>query len=204
MRWHSYGRRRRCGVPLADLYGDWAARLRHALTQELLAVAVERFHLELEAGHHADVIPALSEMHAAHPAAQPVATLLIRALSGAGDHAEGLRVYARFRQRIADELGVEPGAELRALHRQLLQSGPSPGARRYDDKPRSRSSSGARPPVAAGGRPAQLPAVPGFVGRRQQLQRLNLLLATDARVLVVEGMAGVGKPIPGKLTQTHI
>jgi SARP family transcriptional regulator, regulator of embCAB operon len=48
--------------------------------------------------------------------------LLMRAHAAAGNAAEALRVYERCRTLIADELGVPPSPETRALHRELLDS----------------------------------------------------------------------------------
>ena len=48
--------------------------------------------------------------------------LLMRALYSSGRQAEALGAYAQAREVIADELGVEPSAELRQLHEQMLRA----------------------------------------------------------------------------------
>src|SRR5436305_588869 len=46
--------------------------------------------------------------------------LRLRRLDGAGRHAEALEVYGQARDAISEQLGVDPGAELRQLHAELL------------------------------------------------------------------------------------
>jgi DNA-binding SARP family transcriptional activator/Tfp pilus assembly protein PilF len=155
------------GVPLMGLTGDWAERMRHVLTQERLSVMAERFRRELQLGRHASAVDPLSTLLAEHPVAEPVAALLMLALHRSGRRADALRVYARLRQRLADELGTEPGPPLRTLHEQLLRDGPDPTGRPEPGEPPAPVP--AVPPV-----PAQLPpAVAAFTGRRAELSTLD-------------------------------
>src|SRR5437773_166378 len=55
-----------------------------------------------------------------HPLREGLWLLLMRALDGAGRHAEALEVYGQARDAISEQLGVDPGAELRQLHADLL------------------------------------------------------------------------------------
>ena len=98
-------------TPLADLRGDWADRLRQALSQERLAIAVQRYELELGLGQPHTVVNALAELHAEHPLAESVTALLMRALWRSGQQTAALQVFAAARQRVIDELGVEPSAQ---------------------------------------------------------------------------------------------
>lgn len=158
--------------PLAGLGGDWAAGLRDDLAQHRLAAALALAPVELGLGTAPAVVaellrPLLDE----HPLVEPLAVLLIRTLRRDGREAEAQAVFARTRQRLHDELGTAPGAELR----QAMQSRPAPDA----------------------GRPRQLPMdVRGFTGRRAELARLDDLLGSTGREAVVatlSGTAGVGK-----------
>ncbi|THA37453.1 hypothetical protein E6W17_21530 [Streptomyces sp. A1547] len=85
--------------------------------------------------------------------------------------------YQRTRARLVRELGLEPGPELRALHRRVLADDPS----LLDPRPRRTVSAGAADGTAAPSRqhalPAQLPAsTPVFTGRTDALRRLDKLL----------------------------
>ena len=96
---------------------------------------------------------------------------LMRAHAAAGRPASALAEFARLRELLAEELGVDPAAETRALHEELLRRGaaPRPPARRGDG------------PSSAGSRScARLDA---------ELERSR----TGARVVVVTGEPGVGK-----------
>ena len=64
----------------------------------------------------------LRRLIADHPLREGLRALLMRALYGSGRQAEALEAFAQAREVIADELGVEPSAELRQLHQQLLQA----------------------------------------------------------------------------------
>ena len=89
-----------------------------------------------------------------------------------GQPAAARAAYSAYAERLADELGLEPGAELRALRDAF--GGDAPG-----------------PAVAAAARPA---ADPGFIGRVVELQRVATLLARDdCRLLCLIGPGGVGK-----------
>ncbi|MEV4639352.1 tetratricopeptide repeat protein [Actinoplanes sp. NPDC049548] len=158
--------------PLAGLSGDWAADLRDDLAQQRLAAALALAPVELGLGTApAAVAELLLPLLDDHPLVEPLAALLIRTLRRDGREAQAQAVFARTRQRLHDELGTAPGAELR----QAMQSRPAPEA----------------------GRPRQLPMdVRGFTGRRAELARLDELLGRvgqEAVVATLSGTAGVGK-----------
>ena len=105
---------------------------------------------------------------------------LILAYHRDGRHPEGLVAYGQVRQHLADQLGIEPGPRLRELHRRLLAAAPTTPAPR------------------PAGPHRQLPMeIPEFTNRDAELRTLDGLAdpsrSTPARVVVVEGMAGVGK-----------
>jgi DNA-binding SARP family transcriptional activator/Tfp pilus assembly protein PilF len=112
--WH--GGRALADVPPTPLVEAEADRL-----AELRLAAVElKITAELGCGGHADAVPELRRLLAANPLREGLWLLLMRALDAAGRHAEALDAYARARRVISDELGVDPGAELRHLHAELL------------------------------------------------------------------------------------
>ena len=167
-------------IPLVGLSGDWVEEVRASWQRRRLDAAVRWGELELRLGCPDVVISTMSDLIDAYPLAEPLEALLMRGLHAAGRDAEAVDRYAAVRQRLADELGTDPGPELRALHGALLRG-------ELPDESR-------QPPAAA---PAQLPPdIPGFAGRTAQLRRLDSLLAEGAstvRIVVLSGTAGVGK-----------
>jgi DNA-binding SARP family transcriptional activator/tetratricopeptide (TPR) repeat protein len=169
------------GPPLAGLAGEWADRLRAEWQRRRLDAAVAWAEAELDLNRTDAVLTTLPELAAEYPLAEPLEGLLMRALHAAGRDAEALRRYAALRQRLADELGADPGPALQALHTALLRGELPTPARR-------------------GGllaTPAQLPPdVHGFAGRDAELRVLDELAgngAGGARIAAVSGTAGVGK-----------
>lgn len=135
-----------------------------------------------------EVLTVLRQAVENHPFDEALHSRLIAALSVTGRQAEALRQFEAIRGALAEELGVEPGPELRAAQQHLLQ-------RRVPQHPVAPVP---QPPRAD--RPAQLPAdCLSFTGRRQPLsQCLELLpLQGEGRsptmTAVLCGMAGVGK-----------
>jgi len=178
------------GEPLADVESDLLAIRDIPRLAELRLQAVEvRVDADLHLGRYAEVITETQRLAAAHPLRERLHGLLMLALYRDGRQAEALAVYARVRHIFVDELGAEPGAGLRQLHRQIL-SGDS--ALELPPHPPGTANS----PV-----PRQLPgAVSDFAGRTAELAALTRILDTasaDSRGTVVisaiGGTAGVGK-----------
>lgn len=71
-------------------------------------------------GRIAEALNAAEEMTARHPLRETGWALLLRALYLAGRHPEALQRYSDVRRHLADELGLEPGPALRALHQGIL------------------------------------------------------------------------------------
>ncbi|MGA5304551.1 tetratricopeptide repeat protein [Nucisporomicrobium flavum] len=162
--------------PLAGLGGDWAAGLRDDLDQRWLTATLALARIDLAGGDAPGAVAgSLRPLLDAYPLVEPLAALLIRALRADGREAEAQAIFCRTRDRLRDDLGTEPGPELR----QALHSAPS-----------------AEP---AG--PCQLPLdVRGFTGRREHLTRLDALsegVAGGTVVVALSGTAGVGKTTLG-------
>ncbi|WP_203902227.1 AfsR/SARP family transcriptional regulator [Virgisporangium aliadipatigenens] len=173
------------GEPLAGLPGEWAARIREGLTRQLLGVLADWAAAELDAGNPARVTDRLSRALDQYPLAEPLIAHLMRALHADGRRSEALEQYARSRRRISDELGVEPGAELRALHAEFLrETGPS--------VPQPRAPEQAENPGALG---CQLPAdLPDLTGFEPEIAQATTALADGSTpVVVLSGPGGVGK-----------
>ncbi len=119
------------GRALADVSPSPLVTAEAARLEELRIAAVEmRIEADLACGRHAQVAPELGRLIADHPLREGFWALLMRALDGAGRHAEALGAYERARAAIADELGVDPGTELQQLFQQLLTAGVRPTTRR--------------------------------------------------------------------------
>ncbi|MCE7000049.1 tetratricopeptide repeat protein [Saccharothrix sp. S26] len=159
------------GEPLSDV----PSPLLHAedvapLLEEHLVVLERRIEADLAAGAAREVVAPLRSLTRAHPLRERFWGQLVLALSRLGRRDEALAAYEELRARLADELGVDPGPNLRRLHRDLV---------------------GARPV------PRQLPRRAGmFVGRDAELRELDGLLGADAGTVVISaigGTAGIGK-----------
>ena len=87
-----------------------------------MAAREQQAMADLERGGAApDLVPQLLALVSEHPFRERPHALLMRALAVAGRQAEALDVYATVRARLADELGIEPGAELRAAQIAVLR-----------------------------------------------------------------------------------
>src|SRR5205814_73703 len=75
---------------------------------------------------HDRLVPELHELVRQHPLRENLQAVLMRALAAAGQRAQALDAYRRARRVLVDELGVEPGPGLRAVHRRILAGEPDP------------------------------------------------------------------------------
>ncbi|MGW7084437.1 BTAD domain-containing putative transcriptional regulator [Streptomyces sp. NPDC054871] len=179
--------------PFAALDTPWFSALRETLVRERLAVDLDRYDLVLRQGRHGELLAELTAGADAHPMDERLAGQLMLALYRSGRAADALGHYRRTRERLAAELGVDPGAPLRELHQRILTADPSL------DPPHS-------PPVAASPLPVprQLPAPPGvFTGRGKELDQLTEALAASAGtgdgpcgtvvISAIGGIGGIGK-----------
>src|SRR5262249_40586439 len=80
-----------------------------------------RAEAELRLGNNAIVITELCTLVDKYPYHERLRLHLMIALHRCGRRAEALDIYAKTRQLFADELGTEPGAQLRELHQALLR-----------------------------------------------------------------------------------
>ena len=109
------------GSLLADVVPTILVATESERANELrLAAAELRIGAALTCGRYSEVVPELRLLTAEHPLREGLWLLLMRALDGAGRHAEALETYGHARTVIAGELGVDPGPELRQLYAELL------------------------------------------------------------------------------------
>ncbi|HEX4702986.1 MAG TPA: BTAD domain-containing putative transcriptional regulator, partial [Pseudonocardiaceae bacterium] len=172
------------GVPLVDVPSETLRERELPRLTRLHEHAVERrIDTELHLGHHEHVVAELRDLITRYPLREHVYAQLMLALAGLGNQAEALNVYQHARRTLVDQLGVEPGPELRRCQDRILASDPT-------------LSAPERPSEAV---PRMLPAaVADFTGRDDELKELSELLTAGestgvAVVSAIGGTAGVGK-----------
>jgi DNA-binding SARP family transcriptional activator len=173
-----------------DLGPDLASRV-VVLAEERLAALEDRLEADLALGRHARVIGELEALVAAHPLRERLRQLQMLALYRSGRQAEALRAYQVARDALVEDLGIEPGAELRDLEAAILRQDPDLVAR----TPEAATTTPIAP-AAAVDSPARRAGSP-FVGRVAELDVLGRAL-TEAmegtgRLAVVRGEGGAGK-----------
>jgi DNA-binding SARP family transcriptional activator/tetratricopeptide (TPR) repeat protein len=173
------------GRPLADVPSQLLRDAEiPALDQMRLQALHWRIDADLRLGSGDELVPELRALIAVEPLREHFHVQLMTALAQAGRQAEALAAYQHAREMLVEQLGIEPGAELRELQQRLLsgetRSAPGPnGAARLAPVPR------------AGRVPRQLPAADQhFTGRLAELKTLDGLLGGTA---AISGTAGAGK-----------
>jgi DNA-binding SARP family transcriptional activator/tetratricopeptide (TPR) repeat protein len=182
------------GDPFAGLDTRWLGAMRRTLLGERFAAELDGNDVLLRLGRHGELLPALSAAVAEHPLDERLAGQAMLALYRCGRQADADERYRRIRRSLADELGSDPGPELRRLHQQILAADPALAVPSSE----IRAPSGV-PAAPAATVPAQLPAdVRAFTGRSGELTALDRLLAPDGdepplTLALLSGTAGVGK-----------
>ncbi|GJF32766.1 SARP family transcriptional regulator [Kitasatospora sp. NE20-6] len=178
------------------------------LLQTRLQTLEWHFDAQLHLGHHYEAATQLGRWIIEYPLHEAFHAQLMTALYRGGRQAEALQLFDRLRARLAEELGINPGPALHALHQQILTADPAllrEGAdpAQVSSEPPGDTSPPTAPPVTttAPSRnvPAQTPAdIADFTSRTTELDTLVALLrpaVTDRapRVVVISGMGGIGK-----------
>jgi predicted ATPase/class 3 adenylate cyclase len=114
------------GAPFEDLRGWEPAESEAARLVELHRTAAEDLmDAQLAGGHHAGCVAQLEAMAAAEPFRERRWALLMVALYRCGRQADALRAFQRARAALATDLGLDPGPELQALERSILDHDPA-------------------------------------------------------------------------------
>ncbi len=108
------------GQPLAGLAASGLDPTVARLTERFLAASEQVLADAIGEGRSAEVIGQVRELAMANPLREGAWALLIRALWATGRQADALRAYNEAREHLVGGLGIEPGPELRALERQVL------------------------------------------------------------------------------------
>ena len=117
------------GTAYADLGDHPDVLADRAALDELRAIAQEDTALGLLAlGEHAAVLAATEQAGGRHPLRERTRSLQALALVRTGRQVEALEVLRSYRQLLADELGLDPGPEVRALEEAVLRQSPSLGS----------------------------------------------------------------------------
>ena len=173
------------GEPLAGLPGQRAEAERRRLLERRLSLRLERLDCLVLLGRSADTLDELAELSASEPLNESVLALRIRALYVGGRQAEALNSYQDMRHRLRDELGIDPGEELRRTYEAVLHQDATrllgPAALPAQPPPRRTVN--------------DLPGDAGhLIGREAELAQLIASSAPEAvSIMTVDGTAGVGK-----------
>ncbi|HEX2312760.1 MAG TPA: BTAD domain-containing putative transcriptional regulator, partial [Thermomonospora sp.] len=174
------------GPAYADVADEEFARTAaHRLTEQRLAVLEEQAEARLESGDHTLLVGELADLVARHPLRERLRAVQLRALYLAGRQTEALASYAELRDRLADDLGVDPSPDLVRLHQAILRQDPALTPAPAPPAP--------APPASATPARSNLPApLTALVGRDRSLDGVKRLLGT-ARLVTLTGPGGVGK-----------
>ena len=153
-----------------------------------LAATLAYASVALDLGWYEQVVGPLWALVRDEPYHEGLHSALMRTLAGLGERAAALRLYVTLRERLVEELGVEPGDEMRAAHLAILRGdGTSPTESVTVTDPR------VRPDVV----PCLLPPdIADFTGRTQEVEWLRSVLTGGigaVAVAAVAGMGGIGK-----------
>ncbi|MEV0219179.1 BTAD domain-containing putative transcriptional regulator [Streptomyces sp. NPDC050704] len=188
------------GEPLANVPGPFAQDERQRLLERRRTLRLERLKCLVLLGRFGDTLDDLTGLSVSDRYDESLLALRMRALYGCERQAEALNAYADMRVRLRDELGVDPGEELRRVYEAVLRQDDAYLLRPATPPPPRRP---ARPPRdSTPPAPAELPHdAAGFTGRAGELASLHALLppeqgrgSTSTVVIsAIGGAAGIGK-----------
>ncbi|MGW4965782.1 AfsR/SARP family transcriptional regulator [Nonomuraea sp. NPDC004186] len=189
------------GEPLAGTVGPYSEHQRDRLVERRISVVETLMDVDLELGDHAKVVSELIALTADHPLREKLRAQLMLAYYRCGRQGDALNVFTETREALVEELGIEPGPELTALHQRILAADPTLAAAEVPaEEPVEEPEQRQAPQLP---RPAQLPAaVNDFTGRKEVAVRLRTLLSAQSSaqssaegvpVIAVSGIGGVGK-----------
>ena len=114
------------GPALADVAGrEFAGSEAVRLDEARIGCLEDRIDADLALGRHAEIVPELEELVAAHSFRERPHRQLMLALYRSGRQAEALEVYRRLRGALVDTLGLDPAPELEELQLRILRHDPS-------------------------------------------------------------------------------
>ncbi|MGN9838424.1 BTAD domain-containing putative transcriptional regulator [Nonomuraea sp. H19] len=144
------------------------------LEEQRLSALEQHAEVRLELGEHGLLVGELGDLVARYPLRERLRAVHMRALYRAGRQSEALAGYAELRERLADELGLDPGPELVALHQAILGQDPALSV------PAERPLTNLPAPVSK------------LIGRDEALAEVCALVGEE-RLVTLTGSGGVGK-----------
>jgi predicted ATPase/DNA-binding SARP family transcriptional activator len=209
------------GPALSDVADMSFAQADVGRLEEARLTALEnRVEADLACGRHASLVAELEALAAGHPLRERLTGQRILALYRCGRQAEALNAYTELRDRLTDELGIDPSPDLRRLHGRILRQDPGldwhPARDAGDDARLAAAAgeAGRRQPAGNGraedgeagraedgeaGRQPEVAPLPGlptettsFVGREAELDTTEELLRLS-RLVTLTGPGGCGK-----------
>ncbi|ORA38832.1 AfsR family transcriptional regulator [Mycobacterium aquaticum] len=170
------------GEPVTPLATPWADDLRNSLDAERFSVRLDRNDAALAAGTHTQLLGDLAATLQEYPLDERVAAQLMLALYRSGRQAEALETYRMIRERLVDELGVDPSPAVQSVHQSILDGDSRPDHGRFAHT----ALSIARPT-------GQVPRHPTtLIGRETDVKRAIAAL-DDGPLITLTGLGGVGK-----------
>ncbi|WP_027661277.1 BTAD domain-containing putative transcriptional regulator [Salinispora fenicalii] len=154
------------------------------LRQEFLAAALNYVGLGLELGRAEAVLPVAEQLALTEPLNERVQARLLQTLARIGQRARAIERYAEVRGRLRLDLGVDPGPELSAAYREVLDA-------KLASSPTHRRNPAHAPPWRGAA-----PLIDELTGRSADLAAINDLL-DGYRLVSLTGPAGVGKSALG-------
>ncbi len=169
------------GPALADFAdAEFARPVVARLEEQRLTALEDRADAMLELGEHSLLTSELADLVVRHPLRERLRGAQMRALYGVGRQSEALSAFNDLRVVLADELGVEPGAELEALRQAVLERDPVLDPFPSPITTTARSLTNLPAPVSA------------LIGRETEVVQVRALLEAS-RLVTLHGIAGVGK-----------
>src|SRR5579863_5575587 len=180
------------GEPLADFTYSGFFDAERARLGELTVVAAEtRAGADLGLGRHGELTAGLEALCREHPLRERLWELFILALYRAGRQAEALHAYTEVRDRLAGELGIDPGPALRELQARILAQHPSLSAEPVPPGPPPAAPASAGPAALLKTKLYVPRSRRGLVPRPRLSERLDRGAAS--RLVLVSAPAGFGK-----------
>jgi predicted ATPase/DNA-binding SARP family transcriptional activator len=160
--------------------GEWLHPYIAQLENVRVGLLEDQLAAKVQLGAGGEVVGQLQALVAQYPLREALWYWLIAALYHAGRQADALAAYAQVRQTLVDELGIEPGSELRELETRVLQQSVEVGLVK---------ERGMTVPPAAGNLPR---ATSRLIGRSADLRAIGTLVG-ERRLVTLVGAPGVGK-----------
>ena len=185
------------GAPLAGLEEhEWATREARRIDELRLSALQTRCEARLALGHHRAAIAELEPLVAADPDRERLCAALMLALYRDGRQPEALATFQKTRRLLVEEYGIEPGEELRGLHRAILAQDPALMAlQRPPSAPAVQAGESSEAPPLPSRLRAYGPAE--LVGREREREALAEVLSLASRgeraAMLISGEPGVGK-----------